>query len=79
MGGAELSPRQPSEISSSSSSEDVPGSAACQSMLASAMMESESSGVRHRIGGRGEEGEETKDHDEWVIVGEGQTAPAAEQ
>lgn len=84
VGGVESSPQQPSEMSSSSSSEDVPGVAARQSMLASAMMEMTSGGVRQRSGGRGEEesggrGEESRDHDEWVIVGEGQSPPADEQ
>ena len=77
VGGVESSPQQPSEISSSSSSEDVLGAAARQSMLASAMMEMTSGGLRQRSGGRGEE--ESKDHDEWVIVGEGQSPPRDEQ
>lgn len=75
-GGVESSPRQPSELSSSSSSEDVPGVAARQSMLASAMMDEGSSGVRQRVGSGGEE---SREHDEWVIVGEGQAPPTAEQ
>lgn len=81
LGGVEVSPRQPPELSSSSSSEDIPGSAVRQSMLASAMLDTSGGGREEREGEPGEgegEGVGGKEQDEWVIVGEGKAPSVGE-